>query len=168
MSCDAEILYKNKRYRYRVRADDDHTFRCDRCCFLHRKHCGLPEGAFECGRHGYFVELDDLGNDIDVNTISNYRGEATKIEFGESYTVIFAGESDRIGDIRIQMGMTMPNQASECITQHGILLPYSTTVYFDTKKPSERWNIVEVLLDYEFLRQVHVGVLPYYRPERKD
>ena len=104
MDWNVEILYKNKRYRHRVQADNDWAFRCNRCCFLHRKRCGLPEDAFECGS-GYFVELDDLGNDIDANIISNYRGDTTKIEFGESYRVIFAGESDRFGDIKIQMGI---------------------------------------------------------------
>ena len=168
MSKEDEVIisYNGKRYKPCTRSDSYKGSKCDLCAFQVRGYgCSLSADLLGCGRESYYVELDEHGKTIEPNTITNNKGYITKIEFGESYTVIFEGESKKFGDIVIQTGMTMPSLDASYIIQDTRKYPYSRPVSLD------RWNkiaqvgcrdVIAIFPDDAFLSHVHTRLLGWY------
>lgn len=157
------ISYNDKRYKQVYNenlrySDEDDAYkgmlRCPYCCFDSRQHCHRPNTVFACDDSHYWVELDTGDESIPVNTITDYKGRATKIEPNIGYTVIFKQPEEDGKIIAVQSDMRMPPGA-KYICQDDAIHPHGSAVYFDYHTFSDSQKIAYVCTDeffYDFLK----------------
>ena len=130
-------------------------FRCPYCCFNSRQRCLRPNTVFACDDNHYWAELDKGDESIPVNTITDCKGRATKIEPNVGYTVIFKQPEEGGKIIAVQSDMRMPAFNAQYICQDDAIHPHGSTVYFDYHTFSDPQRIAYVCTDdffYDFLK----------------